>query len=146
MKLIIGEINLAKYFSPSSLTLGAIGGTVVNLLGGWDLLLQTIILLIVIDYLSGILKAIYKRKLSSSLGYKGIVKKIMMLLVIALAYAIQQIFSVNIPIREITISLFIGNESLSILENAAVCDLPIPKSLKEVLIQVKKEYEEHPTK
>ena len=146
MKTIIERVPVEKYLSPASLIASTIGGSIVSLLGGWDLLLETIILLIVIDYGSGILKGIYKRKLSSAIGFKGIVKKIMMLLVIALAYAIQKMFGSSIPIREISISLFIGNESLSILENAAACDLPIPKSLKEVLIQVKKEYEENSTK
>ncbi len=138
MKTIIAE----KYFSPMNLTVGAIGGMVVNLLGGWDLLLQTIILLIIIDYVSGFLKGIYEKQLSSTMGYQGIVKKIMILLVIALAYAIEQMLQTEIPIRKITISLFIGNESLSILENATACGLPIPKVLKDLLIQVKKQYEE----
>ncbi len=128
---------LEKYLSPASLILGTLGGTLVTFFGGWDSLLKTIMLLIIIDYLSGILKGIYTKRLSSALGYKGIVKKIMMLLVIALAHAIQQTFSTSVPIREITISLFIGNEALSILENASACDLPIPKALKDLLLQLR---------
>lgn len=142
MKAILGEIHLERYLSPASLFLGTIGGVVVGLLGGWDMLLQTIILLIVIDYCSGVLKAIYQHQLSSSMGYRGILKKIMMLLVIALSYAIQKSFSSNIPIREITISLFIGNESLSILENAAACGLPIPKMLKDLMLQLRDKYQD----
>ena len=58
-------------------------------LGGWDTLLKTIVFLTVLDYITGVIKAIYHKKLSSEIGFKGLLKKIVMFIVIAVSYAIQ---------------------------------------------------------
>ncbi len=128
---------IQKYFNPVLIVIGVIGGFLADILGGWDMLSRTIILLIVIDYITGLLKAIYKRNLSSEVGYKGIIKKAMILLVIAMACLIEKLFGNGMPVREMTMALFIGNESISILENATACGLPVPQALKELLIQIK---------
>lgn len=127
---------MEKLFNLLSILVGIIGGFLVSLFGGYDVLLMTIVLLSVIDYLSGVLKAVYNKQLSSSVGYKGIVKKIMMFVVIALACAIQKLIGDSIPLREVTISFFIANEGISLLENAAAI-IPIPDKLKEVLLQLR---------
>lgn len=127
---------MEKLLNWISLLLGFIGGFFAKIFGGYDILLTTIVLLAIIDYLSGVLKAIYNKKVSSSIGFKGIVKKIMMFTVIALACIIQKLLADSIPLREITISFFIANEGISLLENAAAI-IPIPDRLKEVLLQLR---------
>ncbi|PHV69787.1 holin [Sporanaerobium hydrogeniformans] len=136
---------MEKYFNNFSLVLGAIGGFSAGMLGGWDILLKTMIILIILDYVTGILKGIYNKELSSAVGYKGIIKKVMILILIALAYALQSSIDTSLPLREIVNTFFIANEGISILENAVGCGLPIPAKLKELLIQLRGDDEDADT-
>lgn len=125
-----------KYFNEVSIIIGIIGGFICKHLGGFDMLLGVIITLVVLDYLTGILKAIYNKKLSSEVGYKGIIKKIFIFIVIATAYEVQKVTGNNIPLREMTLMFFIANEAISLLENAGEF-IPIPDKLRDVLIQLR---------
>lgn len=125
-----------KIFNWLSVAIGLIGGYLAKILGGYDMLLMTIVGLVILDYVTGILKAIYNKKISSSIGYKGIIKKIMIFVVIALACVMQQMLGDNIPLREVTITFFIANEGISLLENAAEI-VPIPEKLKTILLQLR---------
>lgn len=115
-----------------------LGGVTSYLLGEWDFLLKTLIALIILDYITGICKGIYSKNLSSKLGIKGIVKKVFMLSVVAVANLIQTTLGNSIPIREIIITFYIVNESISILENASDF-IPIPAKLYEVIHNIKDE-------
>ena len=128
--------NMDKYFNDISIVFGLVGGFACNFLGGWDLLLKSIVILMVLDYVTGLLKSIYNKKLSSEVGFKGIIKKIIIFIVIATAYVIQGVLESVIPLREITIVFFICNEAISLLENASEF-VPIPSKLKEVLVQLR---------
>ena len=96
---------------------GVIGGLLLNSLGGFDLVLQTLLALVVLDYISGVLKAGYRGKLSTKIGFKGICRKVAMFFAIMLTVIIERILGGSLPLREITIMFFIVNESLSIIEN-----------------------------
>lgn len=100
-------------------------------LGNFDNFLKVMLILIVIDYVSAILSAIYNKKISSSIGYKGIIKKIGIIFFISLS---QQIDNLNIyedtNIRYLVLSFFIFNEILSILENLKSLNLPVPDIFK----------------
>ena len=100
------------------------------------MLLKTILFLAVVDYITGVIKAIYKKKLSSEIGFKGLLKKIVMFIVIAVAFAIQVLMGNTVPLREIVIMFYIANEALSLLENAAEF-IPVPDKIKEVLLQIR---------
>lgn len=127
---------MEKMFNTFSVIGGVVGGFIVSLFGGWDAMLYTILLFAVLDYFTGVLKAICKKQLSSEIGFKGIVKKIMVFVVIAVAYNVQRMTGDTIPLREIVIVFFICNEALSILENAAEF-INIPQQLKDVLLQLR---------
>lgn len=131
-----GEKMLEKSFNQISIVLGVVGGVIASYLGGWDMMLQTIVILTFLDYCTGVLKAIYKKELSSSIGYQGIIKKFMMFLVICAAHTLQATIGDQVPLREITIMFFIANEGISLLENAAEL-IPIPTKIKEILIQIR---------
>lgn len=92
--------------------------------------------LAVVDYITGVIKGIYTKKLSSETGFKGLLKKIVMFIVIAVSFSIQELIGNTIPLREVVIMFYICNEALSLLENAAVF-VPIPDKLKDVLIQLR---------
>nr|DAK15970.1 MAG TPA: holin [Caudoviricetes sp.] len=98
--------------------------------------LKTIVFLAVVDYITGVIKGIYTKKLSSETGFKGLLKKIVMFIVIAVSFSIQELIGNTIPLREVVIMFYICNEALSLLENAAVF-VPIPDKLKDVLIQLR---------
>lgn len=125
-----------KYFNQISMIVGIIGGVIAKRLGGWDMLLQTIVFLAVLDYVTGIIKGLYTKQLSSDIGFKGLLKKIVMFIVIAVAFSIQELLRDAVALREIVIMFYICNEALSLLENAAMF-VPVPDRLKEVLLQLR---------
>ncbi len=127
---------MEKLFNWISIVMAFVGGILSYSFGKWDLLLSTIVALVVLDYITGIIKACYMKQLSSEIGFKGILKKIMVFIVIATANIIQNLMGGTIPLREIVIMFFICNEALSLVENAAVL-IPIPDKLKEVLLQIR---------
>lgn len=110
---------------------------VLYLLGGWDIALQTLIIVISIDYVSGICKAIYSKKLNSKVGIKGIIKKFSYLLTVALAVEIDKITGGTGAIRTLVIYFFVANDGISILENLGGMGIPLPAKLKEVLEQLR---------
>ena len=66
---------MEKMFNFISVIVGLVGGFIVSLFGGWDVMLYTILLFAILDYFTGILKAVYKKELSSASGFKGDCKK-----------------------------------------------------------------------
>lgn len=129
-------LSIEKLFNTVSVVIGIIAGTFIHLLGGNDILLKTIVILVILDYITGLLKAIYLKKVSSQIGFKGILKKITIFIVICFSYYIQMFLNNNIPLREIVITFFIANEGISLLENCSVL-IPIPEKLKAVLLQIR---------
>jgi len=127
---------MEKIFNSTSIILGIVGGFVITALGGWDGLTITFIALVILDYITGILKGVYIKKLSSTQGFKGIIKKVLILIVVGIAVLLQE--QIGIPaIREIVITFFIANEGISILENVAQMGIKLPNKLKEVLLQLR---------
>lgn len=110
------------------------GIVINNLFGGLDDMLQAILILMVLDYITGVIAAWMSpnKKLDSQRGFQGIGKKVVMLCMIALGYVIGHITN-QIEIRDIVIWFYIGNEGLSILENVANAGVPVPNKLKENL-------------
>lgn len=128
--------KMEKLFNWISILWGFVGGFLSYWLGGWDALLKTIVFLAVVDCITGIIKGVYTKQLSSQTGFKGLLKKIVMFIVIAVAFVIQELIGGTIPLREVVIMFYIANEGLSLLENAAVF-IPIPDKLKSVLLQLR---------
>lgn len=111
---------------------------ITNLLGGWDMVLEVLITMIVIDYVSGIAKAFCCKGLSSQIGAQGIIKKVMILVIIVLASQIDRLMNTQSQlIRTAVIYFYVANEGISILENLALMGIPLPKQLKEKLFQLK---------
>lgn len=128
--------KMDKIFNWISIVFGMAGGFLTYWLGGWDVLLKTIVFLAIADYITGWIKGIYTKQLSSEIGFRGLLKKIVMFIVIAVSYVIQGLIGGTIPLREVVIMFYIANEGLSLLENAAVFT-PIPDRLKDILLQLR---------
>ena len=127
---------LTKVFNSFSIVGGIVGGFLCDFLGGWDVILKALVALVILDYATGVLKAIYTKTLSSSIGFKGLIRKIVIFIVVATAVIIQGVIGNAVPLREIVIIFFVCNEGISILENASEF-VPIPDKLRETLIQLR---------
>ncbi|MDZ4441680.1 holin [Bacillus cereus] len=110
--------------------------------GGWDAILKILVILAVIDYITGIIAAGYKGELKSKVGFKGISKKVVLFLLIGVAAQLDFVLGSNSAVREATIFFFMGNELLSILENAGSIGIKLPTVLTntvEILIDKEKQ-------
>lgn len=107
-------------------------------LGGFDLALKSLLIIMVIDYLTGVSSAIYNKKLSSKIGFKGIIKKFCYLLIVALSVVIDNLTGQNGIIRSLVIYCFIANDGISIIENMGELDIKLPQKLIDTLEQLKK--------
>lgn len=116
---------------------GTLATTLVYFLGGWDVAIQVLLLVVCLDYLSGVLKAIYNKKLNSEIGLKGIVKKIGYFIIVAVAVVLDRVMGNTGAIRTLVIYFFVANEGISILENWGGMGLPLPQKLKDTLEQLK---------
>lgn len=113
--------------------------SVVYIFGGWDVALQCLLIFVVIDYVTGMIKAGIRKEWNSTLGFKGILKKIGILTLIAVAAQIDVLTNMNGVVRTLVIYYFVANEGLSILENLAQSGVPIPEFLKSKLIKLKED-------
>lgn len=115
--------------------------TTVYLLGGFDIAIQSLLIVMVIDYLTGIASAIYNKELSSKIGFKGIIKKFSYLCVVALSVVIDNLTGQSGLIRTLVIYFFVANDGLSIIENMAEMGVKLPQKLIDALEQIKKKGE-----
>lgn len=113
-------------------------GTIVSYVLGWNGVLEALLCAMVLDYLSGLLAAYInpRMKLDSRRGFRGIGKKIMILLLVSLAHFADYTTGQTI-VQTIAIWFFLGNEGLSIIENAVNAGVPVPEKLKKTLEQLK---------
>lgn len=120
-----------------------IGSIVFCLFGGFSLALKVLFICMIIDYVTGLLAAIYVRhNLSSKIGVKGGVKKIGMLFICSLAYYIDMLMNANSLIANGALIYYCATEGISILENADELGIPIPKRLKTALNNLKENEDE----
>ena len=129
--------------------IGAIGAFVSSIFGGWDAGMTTLVIFMTVDYLTGLIVAGVFHKsgktengaLSSKVGLQGIAKKIMMLLMVLVAVRLDILTGTDY-IRDAVIIALCGNELISIIENAGLMGVPIPKKLKDAIEVLSKKEEE----
>jgi len=116
----------------------AVLGSVVGfLLGGFDGYLYTLLGLILIDYLTGLVLAAAKRQVSSQIGFVGIMKKMLILVMVALGHLLDvNLLGSGAALRTAVIFFYAANEGISITENLAALGFPMPQQLKRVLKQL----------
>ncbi len=96
-----------------------------------------LIVLMTLDYVSGVMCAIIDKKLSSAVGFKGICKKVFILMLVGVAHIIDlHVVGTGSALRGAVICFYMSNEGLSLLENAAHIGLPIPDKLRDILSQL----------
>lgn len=111
------------------------------LLGGLDIALKSLIVVMIIDYLTGVISAFYNKELSSKIGFKGLLKKFCYLCIVALSVVLDNLTGQNGLIRTLVIYFFVANDGLSIIENLAEMNIKLPEKLVDALEQIKKKGE-----
>ena len=119
---------------------GFLGGLLATALGGWDTAVMALLLFMAVDYISGSIVALVFHKSSktdtgsyrSSYGFKGLMKKVMILMVVLVANQLDLLLGCNY-IRDTVCIGFLSNELLSITENAGLMGLPLPRAITDAL-------------
>ena len=122
-------------------------GAVLTYFTGWNDALEALLTLMVIDYATGLLAAYINPdlKLDSHKGFRGICKKIVIILLIVLAHELEK--ATGLPaVQSVVVWFFVGNEGLSIIENSAKAGVPIPSKLRDTLEQLSNEKKGEETK
>lgn len=113
------------------------------LFGSWDLALQVLIVFMILDYGTGVLYAYLTDQLNSEVGFKGLVKKCMILVVLIIGVMLDRIVGNGTWVfRTLVAYFYIANEGISLLENVGNIGIPIPNKIRNALEQLSKDNEE----
>ena len=126
------------------LAVSTVAGVIIHFLGGKDAVLYTLLIFMIIDYLTGMSVALIFHKsnktksgrASSVIGFRGIAKKICELFLVGMCVRIDKIACTDV-VRNIAVAFFTANEGLSILENAGLMGVRYPKKIKDMLEALK---------
>ena len=110
------------------------------LFGGWDAAIGVLIVLMVLDYITGVLNGYLTKTLNSEVGFKGLLKKFLILVVMIIAVMLDRLMNTGDWIfRTLVCYFYIANEGISLLENISLMGVPIPDKIKDALEQLNKE-------
>ena len=128
---------MKEFWNVIQMVFTGIGGWLGYFLGGYDGLLYALIVFMVVDYITGVMCAINDKTLSSAVGFKGICRKVLILMLVGIANLLDvTIIGTGAVLRTAVIFFYLSNEGVSLLENAGHLGLPIPEKLKEILAQL----------
>ena len=113
------------------------GAILAYLFGGWNALLGILLAFVITDYITGVVAAWLDKSLSSEIGFKGIAKKIMIFVIVAVAHLVDIALGLEAILMSAAIFFYLANELLSILENAARIGLPVPDIMQKALALLK---------
>lgn len=124
-----------------------IGTGLTWFLGDWDIALKVLVCFMVLDYITGVLRAWFDKKVSSDVGLKGIARKAVIFVVLIVAVLLDRLINSGTWVfRTLICYFYICNEGISLLENCSGLGLPIPEKLKEALLQLKEGEKKEVTK
>ena len=113
------------------------------LFGSWDLALQVLIVFMILDYGTGVLYAYLTNQLNSEVGFKGLVKKCMILVVLIIGVMLDRVLGTGTWVfRTLVAYFYIANEGISLLENVGNIGIPIPNKMRQALEQLNKDNKE----
>lgn len=127
---------MTDIFTWIKLIFAGICGGLTYVFGGLDAVLKILIIMMAIDYITGVCTAIYRKELCSRTGFNGILKKAAILCIVACAHMLGNAMGVA-EIRSAVIGFYIANEGISIVENAASLGVPMPQKLIDILSNFK---------
>ena len=131
------DFTIDLVWAKLQMAISAVGGVLGYFLGGLDGMLITLIIFTVLDYATGLMCAVVDKKLSSSVGFRGICKKVLIFMLVGVAHIVDlHVICSGNALRSAVVCFYLSNEGVSLLENAAHLGLPIPEKLKAILIQL----------
>lgn len=131
------DFSIDLVWAKLQIAITAVGGMLGYFLGGLDGMLITLIIFTVLDYATGLMCAVVDKKLSSSVGFRGICKKVLIFMLVGVAHIVDlHVIGSGNALRSAVVCFYLSNEGVSLLENAAHLGLPIPEKLKAILIQL----------
>ena len=123
-------------FSFSSI-IASVGTILCSYLGGWDVTLEILVVLMVIDYVTGFLGAIKNKQVNSEVMFWGGIRKGLILAVVLVAVLLDEMVLNPVPIfRTLAIYFYVAREGISVTENLGILGVPLPPSISRVLIQL----------
>ena len=115
----------------------ALGGWLGYFLGGMDGLLIALVVFSVLDYITGVMCAIEDKALSSAVGFRGVMRKVIIFMLVGVGHILDvHVVGSGSALRTAVIFFYLSNEGVSLLENAAHLGLPVPEKLKSILQQL----------
>ena len=131
------DFTIDLVWAKLQLAFSAIGGWLGYFLGGVDGLMTALIIFMATDYVTGLMCAIVDNQLSSRVGFKGLFKKMLIVILVGIAHIVDlHVVGTGEALRSAVICFYLSNEGVSLLENAAHLGLPIPEKLKAILAQL----------
>ena len=131
------DFTIDLIWAKLQLAISAIGGWLGYFLGGVDGLMTALIIFMVTDYVTGLMCGIVDKQLSSRVGFKGLFKKMLIVILVGIAHIVDMhVVGTGEALRSAVICFYLSNEGVSLLENAAHLGLPIPEKLKAILAQL----------
>ena len=131
------DFSIDIIWAKLQMAIAAVGGWLGYFLGGMDGLLTALLIFMAVDYVTGLMCAVADKKLSSSVGFKGICRKVLIFTLVGIGNIVDvYVLGQGGVLRTAVIFFYLSNEGVSILENSAHLGLPIPEKLKEVLEQL----------
>ena len=125
-------LNLLRYI------VAFVGTGLTWLFGSWDMALTILIVFMVLDYCTGVLKGYVLKQLSSDVGLRGLAKKAVILIVLIEAVCLDRLLNTGHWVfRTLVAYFYIANEGLSLIENCAALGGPVPQQLVDALAQLK---------
>ena len=119
--------------------IATLGIYITWLFGSWDIAIQVLVAFMIIDYVTGVIVAYINGEIDSAIGFKGILKKVLILIALIVGVLLDRLVGIEWTFRTVVCYFFIANEGLSILENIGKTGLPLPERLKDKLAQLKDE-------
>ena len=131
------DFSIDLIWAKLQMACAAVGGWIGYFMGGMDGMLIALIVFMVLDYITGLMCAVMDKKLSSAVGFRGICKKVLILMLVGVANIMDvHVIRTGSALRGAVICFYLSNEGVSVLENAGRLGLPIPEKLKVILAQL----------
>ena len=128
------DFSIDLVWAKVQMAVSVIGGWLGYFVGGMDGLMTALLVFMIIDYLTGVMCAVYDKALSSKVGFIGICKKVLIVFLVGVAHIVDvRMMGTGDAFRSAVLCFYLSNEGVSMLENAAHLGLPIPAKLKDIL-------------
>ena len=135
--MIMRNFSIDIIWAKIQIAITALGGWLGYFLGGMDGLLIALLVFVILDYITGVMRAIADHELSSAVGFKGICRKVLIFALVGVGHVLDtHVVGTGSALRSAVICFYLSNEAISLFENAAHLGLPIPDKLREILSQL----------